>query len=149
LVDAGDTVVKGDASETFAFVQFFPDSIQAIISPLVNSIWKLMVGFKVIVPFSEEAIEAGNVQASARAENGLPNMMNNMQVGEGAGGRREEAERRRAITLKALDQRLSAAAGRSTTAPSATVQQSVKPTISSEEKTISPVEAESKPAETI
>lgn len=101
---------KGDASDTFAFSHFFPEPIQLLIAPLCDQIYNILIAVRVCTPFSEEAIEAGNEQASARAEGGLPSLMGS---GRGArfGGRREEAERRRALALKALDQRLNAAAG--------------------------------------
>jgi hypothetical protein len=104
-----EAVMKGDASDTFAFSRFFPDSIQVVLDPLTDSIYKTMVALKLCMPFSEEAIDQSNEQASARAEGGLPSLMIGGRGGR-AGGRREEAERRRALALKALDQRLNAAA---------------------------------------
>jgi len=66
------------------------------------------------MPFSEADVDVGNEQASARAEGGLPSLMNPTGGGGGgstrSGGRREEAERRRALALRALDARLNAAA---------------------------------------
>ncbi|KAF2154016.1 DUF1751-domain-containing protein [Myriangium duriaei CBS 260.36] len=102
-------VIKGDASDTFAFSHFFPEPIQSLIAPLCSQIYNVLIAFRVCAPFSDEAIEAGNEQASARAEGGLPSLMSGGRGGR-FGGRREEAERRRALALKALDQRLSAAA---------------------------------------
>jgi hypothetical protein len=52
---------------------------------------------------------SGNEQAAARGEAGLPHLLNNAARGGRGSGKREEAERRRALALKALDQRLSAA----------------------------------------
>lgn len=107
--------IKGDASDTFAFSHFFPESIQVVIAPLCDQIYNIFVAIRLCTPFSEEAIEAGNEQASARAEGGLPSLMGGGRSGR-FGGRREEAERRRALALRALDQRLNAAAaGRSGT----------------------------------
>lgn len=103
-------IVKGDASDTFAFSHFFPDSIQVVLAPLCDSIYNTLVAARVCTPFSEEAVDAGNEQASARAEGGLPSLLNPSSRGGRAGGRREEAERRRALALRALDERLNAAA---------------------------------------
>lgn len=103
-------VIKGDASDTFAFSQFFPESIEKVLAPLCDSFYSTLVAFKVCTPFSDEAVDMGNEQASARAEGGLPSLMDPSARGGRAGGRREEAERRRALALKALDQRLNAAA---------------------------------------
>ena len=105
-------VIKGDASETFTFAHFFPESIQVVLDPLCDSVYQALVAARVCTPFSDEAVDAGNEQAQARAEGGLPSLMNGGRGRDGGrgGGRREEAERRRALALKALDQRLNAAA---------------------------------------
>lgn len=108
--------IKGDASETFAFAYFFPDSLQPPISFVSDKVYTVLVSLRICTPFSDEDVASGNEQAMARGEAGLPNLLQNGgRVGGGArgSGKREEAERRRAIALKALDQRLQAAtAGR-------------------------------------
>ncbi|KAF1350260.1 eukaryotic integral membrane protein-domain-containing protein [Delphinella strobiligena] len=104
-------VIKGDASDTFTFAHFFPERIQVLLDPLCDSVYKTLIAARVCTPFSDEAIDAGNEQAQARADGGLPSLMNGGRGGRGGGGgRREEAERRRALALRALDQRLNAAA---------------------------------------
>lgn len=108
------SVMKGDASDTFAFVAFFPDVVQPMLSPVCDTVYNTLVQLRVCTPFSDEAIEAGNENAASRSEAGLPSIMNS----RGSGGRRAEAERRRALALKALDQRLSAAAANRGTSPS-------------------------------
>ncbi|GAB7350163.1 hypothetical protein MBLNU459_g0828t1 [Dothideomycetes sp. NU459] len=109
--ETGDgAVIKGDASDTFAFSQFFPEPIEKVLAPLCESLYNTLVALKLCTPFSDEAIDAGNEQASARAEGGLPSLMNPSGRGGRGGGRRGEAERRRALALRALDQRLNAAA---------------------------------------
>lgn len=99
--------VKGDASDTFAFVEFFPEPTHPLLSPLCNGIYALLVTLHICTPFSPADIELSNESAAARTEGGLPSIM-----GRGSTGRREEAERRRALALAALDQRLSVAAAR-------------------------------------
>lgn len=108
--------MKGDASDTFAFVAFFPDAVHPFLAPVCDGIYHTLVQLKLCTPFSEEAIEAGNESAASRSE-GLPSIMN----GRGGGGRRAEAERRRALALKALDQRLNAAAANRGNTPAPTV----------------------------
>ena len=109
--------IKGDASETFAFAYFFPDTLQPPISFISEKIYNVLVSLRICTPFSAEDVATGNEQAMARGEAGLPSLLQNggrMGGGARAMGKREEAERRRAIALKALDQRLQAAtAGRS------------------------------------
>ena len=103
-------IMKGDASDTFAFVAFFPDPMHPVLAPICDSVYNILIQLKICTPFSDDAIEAGNESAASRSEGGLPNIMN----GSGGGGRRAEAERRRALALKALDQRLNAAAANRT-----------------------------------
>lgn len=97
-------ILKGDASDTFSFVAFFPDALHPVLSPICDGVWNAMLALRICAPFSDEAIEAGNEDAASRSD-GLPRHMD----GRGGGGRRAEAERRRALALKALDQRLNAA----------------------------------------
>ena len=116
--------IKGDASETFAFAALFPDLIQPPIAFLSEQVYNVLVAFKILRPFSEEDIASGNQQVLARGEAGLPSLLSTRSARGMA--KREEAERRRALALKALDQRLqAAAAGRapaSSTTPLPTTQ---------------------------
>ena len=102
----GGARLKGDASETFAFAYFWPDAVQPPIAAVADGIYNAFVAVHILSPFSAEDVETSNVQASARGEGGLPSLLNH---GGRRGGKREEAERRRALALKALDQRLHAA----------------------------------------
>ena len=104
----GGREIRGDASETFAFAYFWPDIIQPSIAAVSDGVYKVLVGLRICVPFSVEEVESSNEQATARGEGGLPSIVNPGGRRAG-GGKREEAERRRALALKALDQRLSAA----------------------------------------
>lgn len=106
------SVIKGDASDTFAFAHFFPEPIQTPVGKVADQVYNTLVSLRVCSPFSAEDIDAGNEQASARAEGGLPSIMNPNSRGGKGGATRAEAERRRALALKALDQRLHAATAR-------------------------------------
>lgn len=105
----GGNVIKGDASETFAFAYFWPDIIQPPIAAVADAVYNTLVALHILTPFSAEEVETSNVQATARGEGGLPSLLNQGGRKMGGGGKREEAERRRALALKALDQRLHAA----------------------------------------
>ena len=102
------TGIKGDASETFAFACLFPDVMQPPVAFVADQIYALLVTAKLLTPFSADDIASGNELVLARGEAGLPTLLNNHRGARGA-GKREEAERRRAIALKALDRRLQAA----------------------------------------
>ncbi|KAF2762290.1 DUF1751-domain-containing protein [Pseudovirgaria hyperparasitica] len=111
--------VRGDASDTFGFAFFFPEPLHTPIAATCDRVYEALVAVKICIPFSAEDIDIGNEQASARAEGGLPSIMNGSGRGGRSGGRREEAERRRALALKALDQRLHAASTSKPQAPAA------------------------------
>lgn len=120
--------IRGDASETFAFAGLFPDAIQPPIAFVSDHIYILLVSLKICTPFSDEDIASGNEQVLARGEAGLPSLLNNRGGSRGM-GKREEAERRRALALKALDHRLqAAAAGRAQSQPSSSYEQPPNPT---------------------
>jgi hypothetical protein len=118
------SVVRGDASDTFAFAHFFPEPIQTPVGALADGIYNTLVSLKICTPFSDQDIDIGNEQASARADGGLPSIMNPNSRGGRGGATRAEAERRRALALEALNQRLNAAAARGPT-PAAPVAPSV------------------------
>jgi hypothetical protein len=103
------TGIKGDASETFAFACLFPDVMQPPIAYVADQIYSLLVATKILTPFSEDDIASGNEQVLARGEAGLPTLLNSRGAGARGAAKREEAERRRAIALKALDRRLQTA----------------------------------------
>ncbi|PMD23687.1 DUF1751-domain-containing protein [Hyaloscypha hepaticicola] len=87
--------LRGDASETFAFAEFFPDPVKPFISALSNHVYNILVSLRICTPFSAADISAS--RGDTFIQRGAP------------GGARAEAERRRALALKALDQRLHAA----------------------------------------
>lgn len=130
-----DTGIKGDASETFAFACFFPDAVQPAISFVSDQIFAALVAIKVCTPFSAEDIASGNEQVIARGQTGLPNLLNNPNRGGfRVSGKREEAERRRALALKALDQRLQAASANKapqSTGPTAPIPSASTPSAAS------------------
>ena len=100
------SIIRGDASETFAFAHFFPDPIFTPVSVVSNFLYDRLVSFKLCSPFTAEDIEAGNEQANARHDFELPGVIKRGSYNDRGSNRREEAERRRALALKALDQRL-------------------------------------------
>jgi len=76
----------GDRSETFSLLSWFPPFVHKPLGLLGNTVHKLATRFR-LIPTSHEDIEAGAYQS-------VP------------GGARAEAERRRALALQALDQRV-------------------------------------------
>ncbi|KIJ27384.1 hypothetical protein M422DRAFT_215866 [Sphaerobolus stellatus SS14] len=86
--EAGGPVEWGDRSETFAFIYWFPPFLHYPIGIASNIVYNLALRLKLVMPHSGSA---GDLEGGYSA---LP------------GGARAEAERRRALALKALDQRL-------------------------------------------
>jgi len=89
VVGGGDTY--GDRSETFALVSWFPPVVHKPISILANTTHMLATKFH-LIPAVGSDLESGSYTQ-------LP------------GGARAEAERRRAMALKALDQRMAGSSG--------------------------------------
>ncbi|KAL1884388.1 hypothetical protein VTK73DRAFT_82 [Phialemonium thermophilum] len=93
--------LRGDASETFAFAEFFPGPIKPFVASISEQVFNVLVTMRLCVPFSAADVSA------ARGDNFLQRSV--------PGGARAEAERRRALALKALDQRLHAATANAAT----------------------------------
>ncbi|RKF54950.1 Transmembrane protein 115 [Golovinomyces cichoracearum] len=87
--------LRGDASDTFAFAGFFPDPVKPLIATISNKLFDFLVILRICTPFSAADVSASNGELFM--QRGTP------------GSARAEAERRRALALKALDQRLHAA----------------------------------------
>ncbi|KAH6610182.1 hypothetical protein Trco_000202 [Trichoderma cornu-damae] len=86
--------LRGDASETFAFAEFFPGPVKPFVAAFADQIFNVLVALRLCRPSAQRGITTGR---DGLAHRGAP------------GSARAEAERRRAIALKALDQRLNAA----------------------------------------
>ncbi|KAI8634228.1 eukaryotic integral membrane protein-domain-containing protein [Xylariaceae sp. FL1651] len=89
------TSMRGDASETFAFSEFFPAPVKPFIAAFTDQVFNVLVTMRLCTPFSQADISAA--QGGNFPQRSTP------------GGVRAEAERRRALALKVLNQRLHAA----------------------------------------
>lgn len=97
--------LRGDASETFAFAEFFPGPIKPLVAAVADQIFNVLVAMRLCTPFSAAEVSA--------AGGGSGPYHHHSHRSAAPGSARAEAERRRALALKALDQRLHAAtAGR-------------------------------------
>ncbi|KAF4987198.1 hypothetical protein FDECE_15554 [Fusarium decemcellulare] len=109
--------LRGDASETFAFAEFFPGPVKPFVATVSDQIFQVMVAMRVCTPFSQ----------------GDASRNDNLIHRNAPGGARAEAERRRAIALRALDQRLHAAtANQATRASSQPPARPTGPTVQSQ-----------------
>ncbi|KAI1301155.1 hypothetical protein EDD11_005779 [Mortierella claussenii] len=98
--------IRGDRSETFSFASFFPEFLQPPVKVLSNSCFGILVKLNICSPTGY----GGSFQYDL--EN--PQMAGMGHTFTQPGSLRAEAERRRALALKALDMRLHAAAGNNT-----------------------------------
>ncbi|KAJ9141917.1 Eukaryotic integral membrane protein-domain-containing protein [Pleurostoma richardsiae] len=87
--------LRGDASETFAFAEFFPGPVKPLVAGVSDQVFNVLVAMRMCTPFSQADVSAA--RGDSFLHRGVP------------GSARAEAERRRALALKALDQRLHAA----------------------------------------
>ncbi|CAM0138164.1 unnamed protein product [Umbelopsis sp. WA50703] len=97
--------IQGDRSETFALYTFFPDFLHSPIKAISNIVWGIFVALKLCKPDPPSwSYDLEGQPSTSRSTPGpLP------------GSARAEAERRRALALKALDMRLSTKHGPSPT----------------------------------
>ncbi|KAK4144046.1 eukaryotic integral membrane protein-domain-containing protein [Dichotomopilus funicola] len=115
--------LRGDASETFAIAEFFPGPIRPLIATISEQVFNVLVVMRLCVPFSAADISA------ARGDH---HSHHNFSHRGAPGSARAEAERRRALALRALDQRLHAAtANAASRAQNAPVPPTVAPPIPS------------------
>lgn len=104
----GGVVSYGDRSETFALTSWFPPFLHTPLSMLGNTVYKLGTRLHLLPTSVPHDIESGGYS----------------QV---PGGARAEAERRRALALKALDQRLANSSSGSPTQSGTSQAQSSRP----------------------
>lgn len=108
--------LRGDASETFAFAEFFPGPVKPVVAIFADQVFDVLVAMRLCTPFSQADVSAARGERFSQRST--------------PGSARAEAERRRAIALKALDQRLSAAtAGASANSPSSPPPQPTNRTV--------------------
>jgi len=89
---AGSVETWGDRSDTFAFVNWFPPFVHGPLGKVCEIVYDLAVRFKLVRPWPPADVETGSYLPLA------------------GGNARAEAERRRAMALKALDQRMATTA---------------------------------------
>ncbi|KAI9208489.1 eukaryotic integral membrane protein-domain-containing protein [Polychytrium aggregatum] len=97
--------IAGDRSETFSFASFFPEFLHVIIHPISNSVFNLLVSIHVCAPlmptyseiFNGDDLEVGKTMSKPAAKADF-------------NSRLADAERRRALALRALDMRMQSVA---------------------------------------
>ncbi|VEU21369.1 DEKNAAC102409 [Brettanomyces naardenensis] len=86
--------VRGDASDTFAFIQFFPDSWHQYLKPVSRFFYHSSVFLGLFHPFNDDDIESSNLRTIQR-------LNKNTTVTS-----QDETDRRKRVALKVLEQRV-------------------------------------------
>ncbi|KAG9064090.1 hypothetical protein KI688_003270 [Linnemannia hyalina] len=114
--------VRGDRSETFAFASFFPEAAQPPVKVVSNLVFGILVRLHICSPLGFGTTFQNDLENPQMAGMILPMSQ--------PASLRAEAERRRALALKALDMRLHAAAGNSASLPGLSQKTFLNPTAS-------------------
>jgi hypothetical protein len=122
--------LRGDASPDFDFAYFFPPPARPILRQLFDQLYMLAIQFKLIRGFTQDEIAA-----AASVRSGVHTSLISRPMGGGStlpGSARAEADRRRALALRALDQRLNNATGRAQGGASSGTAANTSATVESE-----------------
>lgn len=103
--------LHGDASETFAFAEFFPQPAKPLVAAISEQVFAALVAVRLCTPFSAAEVNAAGGGGGSGVSGGGGYGNHGGHRNAAPGSARAEAERRRALALKALDQRLHAATG--------------------------------------
>lgn len=107
--------IRGDAADYFSLAAFFPEPFNLIVGKITELFTKLFTKLKLYKPFTATEIEVANTRALQRLQplggTGVGLFGASNTAGSTAGGlpmvaklnRRDEAERRRSLALKAFD----------------------------------------------
>lgn len=122
--------IKGDVSDAFALHMFFPEPLRSLVKVVSGYIFAALVAVRLCTEFDQDELDASNIRAANRASGGHSYVMSNYNqrslnlssfrgIGNnnsnnessyntpsGASSTRAEAERRRALALRMLDEGL-------------------------------------------
>ncbi|KAG4300887.1 hypothetical protein PCK1_002964 [Pneumocystis canis] len=108
---------RGDTSETFAFVYFFPKPMHSLINMISKKIHHFLIYFHIFTP--------SVATQTQQSEGLLSNFQHNSDFFPHLNTSRFEAERRRAFALKALEQRLNSLENSKSNIESTTIESAV------------------------
>ncbi|KAH3665768.1 hypothetical protein OGAPHI_003956 [Ogataea philodendri] len=90
------STVRGDASDTFAFIQFFPVAAHRVLKPISRTTYHTAALIGLIRPFNDDDIESGNLRTIKRLNTASTTVTS------------EIADRRRQVALQVLGERVNA-----------------------------------------
>ncbi|KAI5959552.1 uncharacterized protein KGF55_005196 [Candida pseudojiufengensis] len=98
-----DSLLVGDASDTFQLVEFFPNLLKPYLTPVFNQIYEIAILLALVQPFNDEIIQQSNSRAQKRQEQ--VNQINKSVASS-------VAERRRQIALQVIEDRINKESGK-------------------------------------
>lgn len=106
--------IRGDPSDTFALVEFFPDVLKPTLRPLFEGFYQLSVLLAIVRPWNDDDVDIGNLRSNLRVSGpSLANKRTNSSTFMNTTGNSknlksetddEIAERRKQIALKVLEE---------------------------------------------
>lgn len=90
------SIIRGDASDAFQLVEFFPGVTKPVLVPVINGIYDISVLLSLIAPFDEDAIEQSNLRVQTM----------NQKVESMSKSSDSEADRRRQVALQVIESRV-------------------------------------------
>lgn len=95
LGNADTSIIRGDASDAFQLIEFFPSALKPILEPVINGVYDISVLLSLIAPFDEDAIELSNIRVQTMSQ----------QAVDASKKSNSDADRRRQVALQVIEER--------------------------------------------
>lgn len=99
----GGVQIKGDASDSFALCEFFPEPFKHVIDKLSEPIFGLFIKLGIVRAFTQSEIDSANIRAYARVSSASPQQSSHYQPIRTRRSARELAEHRRSLALRGIE----------------------------------------------
>lgn len=97
------SATRGDPSDTFALVEFFPELVKPYVKPIFDGFYQLSVLLGIVRPWNDEEVDIGNLRSNLRVS-GNPNLKHKSLSAPSTTASSDIDERRRQVALKVLEQ---------------------------------------------
>ncbi|CUM62501.1 uncharacterized protein PRCAT00000052001 [Priceomyces carsonii] len=95
--NSNSSFIRGDASDTFRLVEFFPNILKPYLSGLFEKTYDLSVFLGIVTPFNDDIIEQSNLRTQRRLEQASQSQKSVAN---------SVAERRRQVALQVIEDRI-------------------------------------------
>lgn len=95
------TTIRGDPSDTFALVEFFPEVMKPTLRPLFDGFYQISVLLGIVRPWNDDDVDIGNLRSNLRFSGaaGASSIKNETHTSSASSD-----ERRKQIALKVLEE---------------------------------------------